>query len=217
MLSQTFCYWNKQQSADSNKIQFHFILKCMKDQPSHFCNCFLVSKWIFQHHDRDLTKFHTGSKQPLVCVIIINFIYPTVKNNNTAYHAFGKYWMQARGFLNYSFIYCWPKVIYCSLHVYERKCTCLQNELKQDIKKKTGGAKQKSGEAMVSQVPLRIATDYSCFNVSSLTPLKFVGTVSWQIRFTVTCQNLCYLLFATNPTAFLYTYLTPLHKSWGLI
>ena len=37
-----------------------------------------------------------------------------VKNNSTAYHAFGKYWMQARGFLNYRLKYCWPKVIYCS-------------------------------------------------------------------------------------------------------
>jgi len=38
MLSQIFCYWNKQQSADSNIIQFHFILKCTKDQSSHFCD-----------------------------------------------------------------------------------------------------------------------------------------------------------------------------------
>jgi len=146
MLSQTFCYWNKQQFADSNKIQFHFILKCTKDQSSHFCDCFLVSKWIFQHHDRDLTKFHAGYEQPLVCVVIINFIYPTVKNNNTAYHAFGKYWMQARDFLNYLFKYCWPKVIYCSLHVYQINCTCPPNELKRDIKKKNWGVQAKIWE-----------------------------------------------------------------------
>jgi len=36
-----------------------------------------------------------------------------VKNNSTAYHAIGKYCMQARGFLNYRLKYCWPKVIYC--------------------------------------------------------------------------------------------------------
>jgi len=46
MFSQTFCYWDKQQSAESNIIQF---LNCTKDQSSHFCDCYLVSKWIFQH------------------------------------------------------------------------------------------------------------------------------------------------------------------------
>ena len=76
MLSQTFCYWDKKQSADSNIIQFHLTLKCTKDQSSHFCDCF---KRIFQHHDRGLTIFHAGSEQPLVCVVIINFIYPTSK------------------------------------------------------------------------------------------------------------------------------------------
>jgi len=69
--------------------------------------------------------------------------------------------MQARGFLNYSFKYCWPKVIYCSLRVYQINCTCLQNELKRDIKKKTG--EQAGGQAKIwgvwpTQVPLRIAT-----------------------------------------------------------
>jgi len=41
MLSQTFCYWDKQQSADSNIIQHHLTLKCTKDQSSHFCDCFV--------------------------------------------------------------------------------------------------------------------------------------------------------------------------------
>ena len=49
----------------------------------------------------------------LVCIVINNSSYPTVKNNNTAYYTFGKYWMQSRGFLNYRLKYCWPKVIYC--------------------------------------------------------------------------------------------------------
>ena len=83
MLSQTFCYWDKQQSADSNIIQFHFTLKCTKDQSSHFCDSFLVSKWIFQHHDRSLTKLHPWSEQPLVCLVINNSNFPAVKNNNT--------------------------------------------------------------------------------------------------------------------------------------
>jgi len=127
MLSQIFCYWGKQQSAASNIIQFHLTLKCTKDQSFRFCDCVLISKWIFQHHDRDLTKFHAGSEQTLVCVII-NSSYSRVKNNNTAYHAFGKYWMQARGFLNYRLKYCWPKVIYC---------VCQPNERKEEIKKNT--------------------------------------------------------------------------------
>jgi len=99
LLSQIFCYWDKQQSADSNTIQLHLTLKCTKGQSSHFCDCFLVSNWIFHQYDRSLTKFHAGSKQPLVCVVINNSHYRAVKNNNTAYRAFWKYWMQARGLL----------------------------------------------------------------------------------------------------------------------
>jgi len=83
MFSQTFTSWDQQQSAGSNIIQFHLILKCTKDQPYHFCDYFLVSKGLFLHHDRGLTKFHAGSEQPL-CVVINNSSYPTVKNNNTA-------------------------------------------------------------------------------------------------------------------------------------
>jgi len=109
MLSQTFCYWGKQQSPDSNVFLFH-TLKCTKVQSSHFCDCFLVSKLTFQHHDRGLTKFHAGSEQLLLCVDINNSSCPTVKHNNTAYHAFGKYWMQARGFLSYRSKYCLPNV-----------------------------------------------------------------------------------------------------------
>jgi len=37
-----------------------------------------------------------ASTTVLVCVVINNSSYPTVKNNNTPNHAFGKYWMQAR-------------------------------------------------------------------------------------------------------------------------
>jgi len=101
MLSQTFCCWDKQQSAESNIIQLHLTLKCTKDQSSRFCDCFLVSKWVFKHYDHCLTNFHAGSEQLLVCVVINNSSYPPVKNNSTACHAFGKHWMQARGFLNY--------------------------------------------------------------------------------------------------------------------
>ena len=148
MLSEIFCHWDKQQSADNNVIQFHLILKSTKDPSSHFCDCFLVSKWIFQHHDRALTKFHAGSEQPLVCVVISNSSYPTVKNNNIAYHAFGKYWMQARGFLNYPRKYWWPKVTYF---------LCQPNELQQEIEKKTGGSTKNLG-AMAYPPSLRITT-----------------------------------------------------------
>ena len=109
MPSQTFGFWDKQQSADNYVFQFHLTLKCTKDQSSHFSDCFLVSKWIFQHHDRGPTKFHAGPENLPVCVVINNSSYPDVKNNNTAQHAFRKYWMQARGFLNYRLKYCWPK------------------------------------------------------------------------------------------------------------
>jgi len=61
--------------------------------------------------------------------------------------------MQARGFLNYRFKYCWPKVIYC---------TCLPNELKRDIKKKLGepssGPRKNLGGHGPPRPPLRIAT-----------------------------------------------------------
>jgi len=72
LLSQTFCYWDKQQSPDSNIIQLHLTLKCTEDQSSHFCDCFLVLKWVFQHYDRGLTKFYAGSEQPLVCVVVVS-------------------------------------------------------------------------------------------------------------------------------------------------
>jgi len=153
MVSQTFCYWDKQQSADSNIFQFHLTLKCTKDQSSHFCDCFLVSKWIFQHHDRSSTRFHAESEQLLVCVVINNSSYPVVKNNNTAYYAFGKYWMQTRGFLNYRLKYCWLKVFYC---------ICQPNELEREIMKKNWGG-QTGGQAkiwgdMAHPGPLKIAT-----------------------------------------------------------
>jgi len=161
MLSQTFRYWNKQQSVDSNIIQFHFILKCTKDQSSHFRDSFLVSKWIFHHHDRGLTKFHAGSEQSLVCVVTINFDYPTVKNNDTAYHAFGKYWMQARGFLNYRLKYCWPKVIYCRLYVY-------QTNLNGKLRKKLGEPSKNLGGHGPPRPPLRIATGCKLYYESTV-------------------------------------------------
>jgi len=86
MLSQNFWYWDKQQSADSNIIQLHLTLKCTKDQSSRFYDCFLVWKWVFQHYAHCLAKFHAGSEHPLVCVVINNSSYSTVKNTNTAYH-----------------------------------------------------------------------------------------------------------------------------------
>jgi len=112
MLSQTFRYREKQLSADINIIQLHLTLKCTKDQSFHFYD-YLFRNVFFQHRGRPLTKFHAGSEQSLVCVVIKNSSYPTIKNNNTAHHAFGKHWMQVRGFLNCRLKYCWPKVIYC--------------------------------------------------------------------------------------------------------
>jgi len=82
ILSQIFCYWGKQQSADSNVIQFHLTLKCTKGQAFHFCDYFLVSKWIFQNHDHGLTKLHAGSEQ-LLCVVINNSSYPPVKQQHS--------------------------------------------------------------------------------------------------------------------------------------
>ena len=64
-----------------------------------------------------LTKFHQGSKQPLMCVVTNNSHYPAVKANNPDYHAFGKYWMQARRLLNYRLKFCWLKVICCTVYV----------------------------------------------------------------------------------------------------
>jgi len=97
MVSQTFCYWDKQQSADSNIIQIHLTLKCRKDQSFHFCDCFLVSKWVFQHHDHCLTSgvastniFWGGAK----CKILDEWHYffgktPLKSQNN---YIFQKFW-----------------------------------------------------------------------------------------------------------------------------
>ena len=70
----------------------------MKDQSSHFCDCFLVSKWIFQHHDRGLTKCHAGSEQLLVCVFMKNSSYTTVKNNNKLIMHLGNIECRLEGF-----------------------------------------------------------------------------------------------------------------------
>jgi len=101
----------------------------------------------------NLTTFHAGSEHLLVCVVINNSSYPTVKNNNAAYLAFGKYLVQARGFLNYRLKYCWPKVMYC---------ICQPNKLKREIKKKTGEASRQPSKNLgrhgPPSPPLRIAT-----------------------------------------------------------
>jgi len=56
--------------------------------------------------------------------------------------------MQSRGFLIDRLKYSWPNCIYC---------VCQPNELKREIKKKNGGAKQKakqkSGGAWPTQAP----------------------------------------------------------------
>ena len=170
MLSPIFCYWGKKNSGESNIIQFHLTLKCTIDHSSHFCDCVLVSKRIFQHHDRGLTKFHAGSEQLLVCVVINNSSYLTVKNN-TAHHAFGKYWMQARGLLNYYFKYCWLKVI-C--------CFCEPNELEREIKKKLEG-QAKTWGAWPTQAPLSIATESLVSNplTYGLFFIYFVVRIFW--------------------------------------
>jgi len=154
MLSQTFCYWGKQQSTESNIFQFHLTLQCTKDQSFHFCDCLLVSKWIFQSHGLGLTKFHAGPEQLLLCVVINNSSYPPVKHKNIAYHAFGKYWMQAREFPNYHLKYWWPKVFYC---------ICQPNELNGKLRKKLEGPNRGSSKNLGGhgppRPPLRIATE----------------------------------------------------------
>ena len=144
MLSQTFCYCDKQQSADSNIIQFHLTLKYTKYQSSHFCNCFFSFEMNFSTPTAVWLNF---TQDPRPGNYTSNSSYRTVKNNNTAYLAFGKYWLQARGFLNYRLKYCWPKVIHCIFQ---------PNELEREIKKKLGekqGAKQKSGGTMAHPGP----------------------------------------------------------------
>ena len=104
MLSQTFCYWDKQQSPGSNIIQLYLTLKWTIDQSSHFYDRLLASNWTFHNHDRGVTKIYAGSEQSLTCVVINISHHPAVKTNNPDYHAFGKYWMQARGLL---LKFCW--------------------------------------------------------------------------------------------------------------
>jgi len=62
--------------------------------------------------------------------------------------------MQAKGYLDYRLKYCWLKVIHCS---YSR--ICQPNELKQEIKKKTGGPSKHLGRSWPTQAPLRIDTE----------------------------------------------------------
>jgi len=131
-----------QQSAESNIIQFHLTRKCTVDQSSHFCDCFLAANWIFHHNHHSLTKFHAGVITGTVCVVKNNsHLRGREKKYNTTYRAFGKYWKQARGLLNYR-LNCWLKVI-C--------CTCQPNRLEAKTKHKTGGqtgASQQCGGAL---------------------------------------------------------------------
>jgi len=174
MLSQTLCYWDKQQSADSNIFQFHLIHWNARkiNLPS---DSFLVSKLIFQHNDRGPTKFYAGPEQLLVCVVINNSRYPAVKNNNTASHAFGKYWTQARGLLNYRLKYCWPKAFYCISQ---------QNDFEQEkCEENWGGsnmgAKQKSGGSMTHPgPPLESPLGDSCRR----TTMQMMLIVDWRIH-----------------------------------
>jgi len=107
MLSQTFCYWEKQQSADSNIIQLHLTLKCTKDQ----------SLWLFLSFEMSFStlrplsgKFHAGSEQPQVCVVINNSSYPTVKTTTQLIMHLGNIECRLEGF---GLKDCWAKVIYC--------------------------------------------------------------------------------------------------------
>ena len=77
-----------------------------------------------------MLKFHAGSEQPLMYVVINNSHYLAVTTTNPAYHAFGKYWMEARRLLDYRLKFCWLNVI-C--------CICQSRELEREIKQKTGG------------------------------------------------------------------------------
>jgi len=61
--------------------------------------------------------------------------------------------MQARGFLNDRLNYCWPKVVYCRLYVY-------QMNLKGKLTKKLWGPSKNLGGHGPPRLPLRIATGH---------------------------------------------------------
>jgi len=173
--SQTFCYWDKQQSTDNIIIQFYLTLQCMVDQSSHFSHCFLAPNWNFHHHDPGVTKFHAEFQQPMVCVVINNSHYPAVKNNNPTHPAFGKYWMQAWGLLNYRLKFCWLKLI-C--------CLCQSNELEREIKHTTGGDKLGPAQNLgaVAQTSLSLQS-----------PLASVAPHIWK-KWRTVCKRLVYEL-----------------------
>jgi len=109
----------------------------------------------FLHHDRGLTKYHAGFEQTLVYVVIINSRYPTAKNNSTDYHAFGKYWMQARRYLQQIIV---SNIAGQKLSTVVVYCVCQPNELKREIMKNNWAskrwAKQKSGGPWPTQASL---------------------------------------------------------------
>jgi len=106
--------------------------------------CFELNFSVSPPKPRSDYKFHGGSKQSLMCVVINNSHYLAFKTNNPAYHAFGKYWMQAKGLLNYRLKFCWLKVICCIWQ---------PNELERKINHKTGGDCQISGGRWPTQAP----------------------------------------------------------------
>ena len=146
MLSQTFCCW-----ASNNLLTVIYSSSithwnARKIIPPNSATVFWFRNEFFNTTTAvwlNFTQDASNYSSLLVCVVINNSSYAAVKNNNTAYHAFRKYWMQTREFLNYRLKYCWPKIIYC---------ICQRNELKRVIKKQLG-AKQKSGRSWPTQAP----------------------------------------------------------------
>jgi len=86
-----------------------------------------------------------------MCVVTNNSSFPTVKNNNTAYHAFGKYQMQARRFkLSFKILLAESNLQY---FIYR------PNELEREIRKKLGKPSRGPSKSLGGHGPLfRIAT-----------------------------------------------------------
>ena len=91
MLSQTFCYWDKQQSADSNIIQFYLTLKCTIDQSFYFYHRLLASNWAFYHHDR-LNFTQDPSNHCYVSSSTSRIIRPS-KSTDVAYMSIKQTWL----------------------------------------------------------------------------------------------------------------------------
>jgi len=160
-----------------------------------FLRLFRASNWIFPHHDRGLTKFHAGSEQPLVCVVINNSHHPAVKNNHPSHHAFGKYWMPVilASKLSFKILLAASYLLYISTDILTSQFyTNLNVKLSTKLWDQTGGQPKICGGMDMADPgsPFRNATGYAKAILMRRIHRNSAPTTLWLFHFYF-CRSTC--------------------------